>query len=84
MTAEKSYGKMKKKSEENIVALAGRNVRDRSMTKDQHPNEALRYQRSLRGWSQHKVADEIGASNEMISNWERARKRPVPSIKRSS
>ena len=45
------------------------------MTKDKHPNEALRYQRSLRGWSQQKVADEIGASNEMISNWERGKKK---------
>jgi transcriptional regulator with XRE-family HTH domain len=70
MTAEKSYGKMNKKLYKNIVILAGRNVRDRSMAKDKHPNEALRYHRLLRGWSQHKVADEIGASNEMISRWE--------------
>ncbi len=45
------------------------------MSKDKQPNEALRYQRSLRGWSQQKVADEIGASNEMVSNWERGKKK---------
>ncbi len=45
------------------------------VNKRPRPNEALRYQRSLRGWSQHKVADEIGASNEMISNWERGKKK---------
>ncbi len=47
----------------------------RRMKKDKHPNEALRYHRLLRGWSQTKVADEIGASNEMISNWERGQKK---------
>jgi transcriptional regulator with XRE-family HTH domain len=41
----------------------------------QKPNEALRYHRLLRGWSQHKVADEIGASNEMISRWEGGQKK---------
>ena len=45
------------------------------MKKDKHPNEALRYHRLLRGWSQTKVADEIGASNEMISKWEGGQKK---------
>ncbi len=75
MTTEKPYGKMKKEPEENIIARAGKNVRDRRMTKGKHPNEALRYHRLLRGWSQTKVADDIGASNEMISNWERGQKK---------
>jgi transcriptional regulator with XRE-family HTH domain len=75
MTVVKSYGKMDKKLYKNIVILAGRNMRDRSMAKDKHPNEALRYHRLLRGWSQHKVADEIGASNEMISRWEGGQKK---------
>jgi tetratricopeptide (TPR) repeat protein len=34
------------------------------------PNEKLRYQRELRGWSQKKVADLINTSKEVVSIWE--------------
>jgi transcriptional regulator with XRE-family HTH domain len=35
------------------------------------PNEQLRHARSLRGWSQAKLAEEVGTSFEMVSRWER-------------
>ena len=35
------------------------------------PNERLRHARSLRGWSQAKLAEEVGTSFEMVSRWER-------------
>jgi len=34
------------------------------------PNEKLRHQRELRGWSQKKVADLIDTSKEVVSIWE--------------
>jgi transcriptional regulator with XRE-family HTH domain/tetratricopeptide (TPR) repeat protein len=44
----------------------------------QSANEALRHQRVLRGWSQQKLAELIGASNEMISYWEGGKKKTSP------
>lgn len=53
-------------------------------------NDALRYQRLLRGWSLHRVADELselslklhgrgcGANGDMVGEWERGVKRPSP------
>src|SRR5436309_5606917 len=35
------------------------------------PNERLRRARSLKGWSQAKLAEEVGSSFEMVSRWER-------------
>jgi DNA-binding XRE family transcriptional regulator len=35
------------------------------------PNERLRHARSLKGWSQAKLAEEVGTSFEMVSRWER-------------
>jgi transcriptional regulator with XRE-family HTH domain/energy-coupling factor transporter ATP-binding protein EcfA2 len=35
------------------------------------PNERLRHARSLKGWSQAKLAEEVGTSYEMVSRWER-------------
>src|SRR5437588_12588571 len=35
------------------------------------PNERLRHARSLKGWSQAKLAEEAGTSFEMVSRWER-------------
>ena len=49
------------------------------MTKEAIPlNTALYTQRKLRGWSQAKLAELIGASEEMISKWERGKKRTSP------
>jgi transcriptional regulator with XRE-family HTH domain len=35
------------------------------------PNERLRRARSLRGWSQAELAEQVGTSFEMVSRWER-------------
>jgi transcriptional regulator with XRE-family HTH domain len=35
------------------------------------PNERLRHVRSLQGWSQAKLAEEVGTSFEIVSRWER-------------
>jgi predicted outer membrane repeat protein len=35
------------------------------------PNERLRQARSRRGWSQARLAEEVGTSFEMVSRWER-------------
>jgi transcriptional regulator with XRE-family HTH domain len=42
------------------------------------PNEALRRQRLLRGWSQQKVADQLGTSEEMVNRWERGKRKTSP------
>ncbi len=49
------------------------------MTRDlQQPNEALRHQRLLRGWSQGRVAQEIGTSAEVVNRWESGKKQTGP------
>ncbi len=40
------------------------------------PMKELRYQRESRGWSQQRLAEQIGASSEMISKWERGVQAP--------
>jgi transcriptional regulator with XRE-family HTH domain len=42
------------------------------------PNERLRHARSLKGWSQAKLAEEVGTSFEMVSRWERGVTIPTP------
>lgn len=41
-------------------------------------SEALRYQRQKRGWSQQRVAEQIGTSMDMVSRWERGASMPTP------
>lgn len=41
-----------------------------------NPNEKLRHQRELRGWSQRKVAAEIGTDEKRVSAWERGESTP--------
>jgi transcriptional regulator with XRE-family HTH domain len=41
-------------------------------------SEALRYQRQKRGWSQQRVAEQIGTSMDMVSRWERGTSMPGP------
>ena len=45
---------------------------------EKKPNERLKHQRALRGWSQRKVGFEIGASKEMVSRWETGERMPSP------
>jgi transcriptional regulator with XRE-family HTH domain len=42
------------------------------------PNERLRRVRSLKGWSQAELAEELGTSFEMVSRWERGVTIPRP------
>ena len=35
------------------------------------PNELLRHARSLKGWSQAELAEQVGTSFEIVSRWER-------------
>lgn len=42
------------------------------------PNLHLKHERELRGWSQAKVAEEIGSSEKNVSRWERGVSSPYP------
>src|SRR5438552_19036447 len=42
------------------------------------PNERLRRSRSLKGWSQADLAEQVGTSFEIVSRWERGVTIPSP------
>src|SRR6266852_4599216 len=42
------------------------------------PNQRLKAERELRGWSQKDVADQIGADHYYLSRWERGTASPSP------
>ena len=42
------------------------------------PNQLLKAERELRGWSQKYVADQIGAEHYYLSRWERGTATPSP------
>src|SRR6266568_1670879 len=42
------------------------------------PNQRLRRERELRGWSQSKVASEVGTDPATVSRWERGLSFPYP------
>ena len=42
------------------------------------PNQRLRYERERRGWSQEKVAREIGTEKKSVGRWERGETIPSP------
>ncbi len=42
-----------------------------SLKKPKKPNDALRYHREMRGWSQRKVAEELDITEDKVSRWER-------------
>ena len=41
-------------------------------------NDLLRRQRELRGWSQNKIADFLGADSKLVGKWERGLIKPGP------
>jgi len=45
---------------------------------EKSPNERLKHQRALRGWSQKKVSLELETSKEMVSRWETGDRIPSP------
>ena len=49
-------------------------IGEQSMT----PNRRLKQERELRGWSQAKVAEQIGTDATTVSRWERGLFSPTP------
>src|SRR5438876_2313188 len=48
------------------------------MNKTEKPNERLKQQRELKGWSQAKLAEEVGTTQKIISRWESGVSKPQP------
>lgn len=48
------------------------------MNGEKKPNTILRRERQLRGWSQQKVAELVGTSEDVVSRWERGERKPSP------
>lgn len=48
------------------------------MDREKIPNNTLRRERQLRGWSQRKVAEFVDTSEDVISRWERGESKPSP------
>lgn len=48
------------------------------MSKPKKPNRKLQQERELRGWSQARLAEEIGTDEKRIGVWERGESRPSP------
>src|SRR5436305_9046338 len=48
------------------------------MGAEKKPNSILRQERQVRGWSQQKVAELVGTSEDVVSRWERGERRPSP------
>src|SRR5690242_3589382 len=48
------------------------------MDREKKPNPLLRRERQLRGWSQQKVAELVGTSEDVVSRWERGERKPSP------
>lgn len=48
------------------------------MNGEKKRNTVLRRERQLRGWSQQKVAELVGTSEDVVSRWERGERKPSP------
>jgi transcriptional regulator with XRE-family HTH domain len=48
------------------------------MDGEKKPNNILRRERQLRGWSQQKIAELVGTSEDVVSRWERGERKPSP------
>ena len=46
------------------------------MKKEKKPNQLLRHEREIRGWSQSRLAELIGVDTSMISRWECGERKP--------
>jgi transcriptional regulator with XRE-family HTH domain len=42
------------------------------------PNNRLRFERELRGWSQEDLAEKVGTTQKIVSRWERGESTPLP------
>jgi tetratricopeptide (TPR) repeat protein/transcriptional regulator with XRE-family HTH domain len=50
----------------------------RERSNQRQPNDLLRQERLLRGWSQQQVANHVGTDDYTVGRWERGRARPGP------
>ena len=48
------------------------------MDMTEKPNERLKQQRELKGWSQAKLAEEVGTTQKIVSRWESGTSKPQP------
>lgn len=48
------------------------------MDGEKKPNNILRRERQLRGWSQQKIAELVGTSEDVVSRWERGERTTSP------
>jgi transcriptional regulator with XRE-family HTH domain len=48
------------------------------MNKPKKPNEKLQREREIKGWSQEKLAEEIGTTQKIVSRWECGESVPLP------
>jgi transcriptional regulator with XRE-family HTH domain len=46
------------------------------------PNERLKHEREMRGWSQSDVAEKVDTDQKVVSRWERGISRPSPYFRR--
>ena len=44
--------------------------------REKHPNSLLKRERELRGWSQQKVAERLGTSEQVVNRWENGQHKP--------
>lgn len=49
---------------------------------DRQPNNLLRHERLLRGWSQQDVANQVGTDNYTVNRWECGRTKPSPHFRK--
>src|SRR5947199_4686711 len=42
------------------------------------PNNQLRFEREVRGWSQEDLAEKVGTTQKVVSRWERGESTPLP------
>ena len=43
---------------------------------EKRPNQKLRRERELRGWSQQTVAERVGTTEQMVCRWEKGEHKP--------
>src|SRR5712664_2579036 len=75
VTSRSNLSRLNKSMDRTLVSvITPRPLEDTSMT----PNRRLKQARELRGWSQAKVAEQIGTDATTVSRWERGMFFPTP------
>lgn len=65
-------------AEQDALSRSANAARSLEETRMPTPNRRLRQARELRGWSQAKVAEQIGTDATTVSRWERGLFSPTP------